>query len=389
MRIHSATLRHGLIVFLLLLIVYSCQHHAGVSLVHKVQNFADSISKADSLPGISIAYMFADLNPVTITSGMADLEKQIPMDSGMLLLSGSIGKTYVAALVLRFYELGLIQLNIPVKDYLHDEKWYDSLPNAALITPLHLLQHTSGLDRYEFKKAVWDSIRIRPVKEWTVEERMALLYRDSPLNDAGKAFAYSDANYILLGALLEKVSGMEYYALATDSILLPVKLYMTKPSDRQEIAGLVSAYTAYTEQFQLPVKVADNQKLCFNPQMEWTGGGMANTPSDLCRWAQILYSGMFLSDSTLSLMTSPVPLETGISDEAAYGIGCIIWKPGSADVSYGHTGFFPGFRSIIRYYPQHKLAIAFQTNTDKLPATASLAKYTDQIKQLILDEVPL
>jgi len=389
MRIISATFRLGSAAFLLLLIAYSCQHSARISTVQKVQNFADSILKTDSLPGISIAYMFADLNPVTITSGMADLEMQIPMDSGMLLLSGSIGKTYVASLVLRFYELGLIHLNRPVKDYLHDEKWYDSLPNAALITPLHLLQHTSGLDRYEFKKAVWDSIRIRPEKEWTVAERLALLYQDSPLNDAGKAFAYSDANYILLGALLEKVSGMDYYALATDSILLPMKLYMTKPSDRQEIAGLCSAYTAFTEQFQLPMKVADNQKLCFNPQMEWTGGGMANTPSDLCRWAQILYSGMYLSDSALNLMTSPVPFETGISDDASYGMGCIIWKPGTAEVSYGHTGFFPGFRSIVRYYPQHKLAVAFQTNTDKLPPAASLAKYSDQIKQLILDEVPL
>jgi D-alanyl-D-alanine carboxypeptidase len=385
----ASTLRYGLTACLLLLIVFSCQQPARVSKIQKVQRFADSIAQADSLPGISIAYMFSDQTPQTIVSGFADTEDQLPMESGMLLLSGSIGKTYVAALVLRFYELGLINLNKPVKEYLLDEKWYDSLPNAATITPVHLLQHTSGLERYEFKKAVWDSISLRPEKEWTVAERMTLLVHDAPLNAAGEAFSYSDANYILLGALLERISGRDYYALVADSILQPMHLHETMPSDRQEITGLVSAYTAFSGQFQIPVKVADNQKLCFNPQMEWTGGGMANTPSDLCRWAQKLYGGKYLSDSTLNLMIHPATFETGISDSASYGMGCIIWKPGTTEVSYGHTGFFPGFRSIIRYYPQHKLAIAFQTNTDKLPPEASLAKYTGHIKQLILDEIPL
>jgi D-alanyl-D-alanine carboxypeptidase len=389
MRIISATFRLGSAAFLLLLIAYSCQHSAGVSTVQKVQNFADSILKADSLPGISIAYMFADLNPVTITSGMADLEMQIPMDSGMLLLSGSIGKTYVAALMLRYYELGHVNLESRVRDYFGGERWYDSLPNSGEMTMLNLLQHTSGLERYEFKPAVWDSMSANPAKTWSGPERLSLLAGDEPLNEAGKSFAYSDSNYILLGLILERISGTEYYTLLADSLLIPLGLHENQPSDKQYVSKLASAYSAYGQQFKIPVKVVNNESVHFNPQMEWTGGGMANTPSDLCRWAQKLYGGSYLSDSTLSLMIRPVPFETGISDSASYGLGCIIWKPGTAEVSYGHTGFFPGFRSIVRYYPQHKLAVAFQTNTDKLPPAASLAKYSDQIKQLILDEVPL
>jgi D-alanyl-D-alanine carboxypeptidase len=108
-------------------------------------------------------------------------------------------------------------------------------------------------------------------------------------------------------------------------------------------------------------------KLVMNPQFEWAGGGLATTPEDLARWAKVLYEGgAFKKGETLAAMLNGVDAAEGRGGGKGnkYGLGVQIrgseWGP-----SYGHSGWFPGYLSDVEYFPEHKVAIAVQFNTDE------------------------
>ena len=104
----------------------------------------------------------------------------------------------------------------------------------------------------------------------------------------------------------------------------------------------------------------ENGKFIVNPQLEWTGGGWASTGEDLARWAKLMYEGRAFDASLVPMMVDGVPAKLG--PNVKYGLGAII-RPTAAGVSYGHSGFFPGYMTDMMYFPEHKIAIAVQVNT--------------------------
>ncbi|MEO5858164.1 MAG: serine hydrolase domain-containing protein, partial [Pyrinomonadaceae bacterium] len=104
----------------------------------------------------------------------------------------------------------------------------------------------------------------------------------------------------------------------------------------------------------------ENGKFIINPQLEWTGGGWASTGEDLARWAKALYEGKAVDASMVALMVDGVPAKLG--PNAKYGLGAII-RPTAAGLTYGHSGFFPGYLTEMMYFPDKKIAIAVQVNS--------------------------
>jgi D-alanyl-D-alanine carboxypeptidase len=102
-------------------------------------------------------------------------------------------------------------------------------------------------------------------------------------------------------------------------------------------------------------------KFVINPQMEWTGGGFASTAEDLARWAKALYEGRIVKKPYLEQMLEAVEAKTGRGDK--YGLGVQV-RQSEWGISYGHGGWFPGYRSEMEYFPEHRVAIAIQFNTD-------------------------
>jgi D-alanyl-D-alanine carboxypeptidase len=100
--------------------------------------------------------------------------------------------------------------------------------------------------------------------------------------------------------------------------------------------------------------------LAFNPQMEWTGGGVSATAKDLARWAKLLYEGKAFDSSLLPAMLNGIATDMG--PDVKYGLGVIL-RPSSLGPTYGHSGFFPGYRTQMLYFPEHRLAVAIQMNT--------------------------
>ncbi len=105
----------------------------------------------------------------------------------------------------------------------------------------------------------------------------------------------------------------------------------------------------------------ENGTFIINPQFEWTGGGYASTTEDLARWAKMMYEGKGFPAEMLPEMLNGVTAPM-LGRETKYGLGVIL-RPTRAGLSYGHSGFFPGYMTDMMYFPEHKIAVAVQVNT--------------------------
>jgi len=352
-------------------------------LKNALQTKLDSLTDKQVVPGVTLSVRFKDQTNISLASGWADVENKILMRPDDIMFSGSVGKTYVAAVVLKLYEQGLIDLKAKAIDYLKDTAWFRKVQNASEITVEMLLNHTAGIPEYVYKKGLWLLINENPDKEWNVEERLAYIINEPPTNAPGKGWAYADSHYLILGLIIEKVTGKSYYQVLDELILKPCNLNHTIPSDKRTIPGLVAGYTNLPADFLLPYKVLIDNKYALNPQMEWTGGGLASSVSDLTLWISQLYGGNVLKPESKKRMQTPAPFNTTLFESAKYGLGCFIGETNGITY-YGHTGFAPGYITYIQYIPKYDIAFAFQFNNDSSHDNYSMKNYFNTIKNLVL-----
>lgn len=353
--------------------------------MEELQEELDAMIRNQGVPGVTLALRFHDGTLLSLASGLADMETQIPMPSGALMFSGSVGKTFVAAVVLKLVEQGKLRLNEKASDYLGNEAWFRNIPNAGEITLAMLLNHTAGVPEYVYHKELWQEVHKDPDKTWSVEERMDFIKNDPSSNAPGAGWAYSDSHYILLGAIIEKATAKRYEDVLNEMILVPCKLSQTFPACSRNLPGLIPGYTELTEEMLLPHKVVNEGQYAFNPQLEWTGGGLITNVSDLASWARQLYGGKMLSTEMRNRMLTPSLLPTTLPANAMYGLGCIIGETNGLDW-YGHTGFVPGYITIMEYIPALDLSMAMQVNTDSLHGEVAKEVY-DNIKKKIQNSV--
>ncbi len=344
----------------------TCDATAHSTLVGSFRAGLETIVAREGLPGAVAAFWMGDC-PVTVASaGFADVERRVPMGPDARFLSGSIGKSFVAALVLDLVHDGRLSLDDKIEKWLGTAPWFERLPNAHDVTVRMLLNHGSGIPDYVFSpRFVWAAVRKRyfgdPFVPFSPEQVIDLVLDRAPLFPAGQGYKYSDTGYILLGLVIERATGRRYYDLLRERILGPLGLELTSPADRIDIPGLASGY--HRRMSPLPSKVAESGVLRFHPGTEWTGGGLATNPRDLAVWARTLYEGRAFDWPYLALLdSSPNPLHSKVA--RAYGIGFFVFatRHGAA---YGHSGWFPGYRGSMLYFPTAHLAMAFQTNTDR------------------------
>jgi D-alanyl-D-alanine carboxypeptidase len=277
------------------------------------------------------------------------------------MLAGSVGKTFAAATALQLVKQGKINLDDKIEKYLGKEVWFDRLPNARSITVRQLMNHTSGLVRYEFKETFTKDLTANPMKVWTPQERLAYLFGEKAAFEPGKGWDYSDTNYIVLGMIIERVTGKRFYDETNRRVIKPLKLKDTIPQEGPVLKGVIQGYAGAGNPFGGKDAMIENGKFVINPQLEWTGGGYASTSQDLARWATMMYEGKAYDASLLPQVLDGVAAPM-LGGETKYGLGVIIRKT-QAGMSYGHSGFFPGYLTDMMYFPEQKIAIAIQVNT--------------------------
>ena len=356
-------------------------HRQQAALESQLRAKFEELHKAASFPGGTAGFVLADGTSFAIAVGVSDRTAGTPMKTTDRLLLGSVGKTYVAAVALQMIHEKRFALEDTLDTFFAKEPWFPRLANASKITVRHLMTHTSGIVRYEFDPRFTKDLSANPDKVWSGEDRLAYLFDAKPPFAPGEGWQYSDTNYIVLGMIIERTGKAPYYEQLKKRILEPHKLRDTVPADSRTVAGLVQGYAGPNNPFGGSDEMIKDGKFAVNPQFEWTGGGLAVTSLDLAKWGKILYEGKAVPAEMMPKMLDGVAAQLG--PESKYGLGVII-RPSPLGITYGHSGFMPGYQTELVYFPDRKLSIAVQVNSSAPRSTGrSLRAFALDFAQLV------
>ena len=331
------------------------------ALQQRLQHALDQVREERGFPGAVLGVAQADGTSFALATGVSDREKGTAMTTDLLLLQGSIGKTYVAATALQLVKEGKLDLDSKIATLLSGEAWLSRLPNVQEITVRMLMNHTSGLVRYEFQEAFTRDLSAHPEKTWRPAELVAYVL-DSPAPfPAGTKWEYSDTNYIVLGLVVEKVTGAKLADEIDRRLLRPLELAHTVPSDRRRIPGLSQGYAGEGNPFGGVDAMLREGEMAINPQFEWAGGGYASTAEDLARWIRAFHSGTVVDRELLEKAREGVPAPM-LGKDVRYGLGVIVLET-PVGPAYGHSGFFPGYCAEAYWFPELGAAMALQINS--------------------------
>jgi D-alanyl-D-alanine carboxypeptidase len=374
------------ILLALLTLPATLQAQTPTALEQRLRARLDSLHAAGRFPGLTLGVALPDGSTLALAVGQSDTVAHTPMRPRDRLLAGSVGKTFFAALALQLVAEGRMGLDDPIAKYLGDEPWFARLPNGRDVTIRNLMNHTSGMVRYEFKPEFARDLSASPDRVWKPEEQIAYILDSEPPFATGQGWEYSDTNYIVLGMIMERVMGAKAYDEIRRRLLAPLALDGIVPQDSRSIPGLVQGYVGAGNPFGGRDAMLEGGRLIINPQFEWAGGGFATTAVDLARWARALHENKAFPATLNVQVYAGVPAR-GLGPGARYGLGVIIVDT-PLGVSYGHSGFFPGYLTEMRYYPQHRFAVALQVNTSAgRPFGRSPAAVLQEMAQIVADQL--
>jgi len=364
-----------------------------------VQNELDARHKAAQItdelfPGATAALVLQDGRMAGFATGFSDIEEKTAMSTESRMPAGSIGKTYVAAVALSMVSDGILDLDSKIVKWLGEEPWFNRLPNREMITLRQLLNHSSGLIDHVFDTNSgfqnYLKEQLSPGNtERTIDPREFVQYilDRKPLFPAGEGFHYSDTGYILVGLIIEKASGSTYYEELSNRFLKSLNLTLTSPLNQRKVVGLAQGYAPKSQQlFGFPFNVVHAGAFVFDPSLEWTGGGVVSNSQDLVRWAKALYEGNAIGRPYLDEMLSSVANPEKNRDDSGrvygYGLGVSIAKT-KYGTTFRHGGFFPGYNSLLAYFPDRGIAVAMQINTD----SSKIEEYFEAIVKIIIEAI--
>lgn len=246
-------------------------------------------------------------------------------------------KTYVAAAILRLVEDGKVRIDAPITAYLPAE-YADALRSGgydpAAITVRHLLHHTSGIFDYAMEESFGNTVFNDMSRRWTRMDQVRwAMEKGRPYGAPGTVYHYSDTGYILLGEILERVTG-QGLAQALRQLLGFDRLKLTSTwLETLEPAPAGVADRAHQYMGDLDIYAGD-------PSFDlYGGGGLVATPKDMAAFTRALLTGKVYRDpKTLDLMLS----NPGITTERDYRMG-IYAMTLAGDTGFGHTGFWNTF----------------------------------------------
>jgi D-alanyl-D-alanine carboxypeptidase len=351
-----------------------------------LQQKFEELHKAGSFPGGTAGFVLGDGSSLALAVGVSDRTSSRAMAPTDRLLLGSVGKTYVSAVALQMMAEKKFALSDTFDRFFAREPWFSRIANASRITIRHLMTHTSGLVRYEFNPKFTEDLSANPDKVWTGVDRLSYLFDATPPFAPGEGWEYSDTNYIVLGMIIEQVARNSYYAELRKRILEPFGLKDTVPADSRTVPGLVQGYAGEKNPFGGSDEMIKDGRFAVNPQFEWTGGGLAVTALDLAKWGKILYEGKAFDASMMAPLLDGVPARLG--PDSKYGLGVII-RPSPLGITYGHSGFMPGYQTELVYFPEMKTSIAVQVNSSAPRSTGkSLRAFVTDFATIVSESMP-
>jgi D-alanyl-D-alanine carboxypeptidase len=322
----------------------------------------DKDSAADKFSGAVL--LAKDGKPIfTGAYGMADREKKIPNTLQTKFRIGSMNKMFTAVSILQLVQAGKISLSDPVGKYLAD---YPNKDVAAKVTIYQLLTHTGGTG--DFFGPQFDAHRLE-LK--TLQDYLKLYGERAPEFEPGSRWEYSNYGFLMLGVIVERVSGKSYYDYVSENIyaLAGMKSTGSLPED-QNVPDRSIGYTQFGGKGL--ERNADTL-----PYRGTSAGGGYCTVEDFLRFANALTTHKLLNAQNTDLLTTG-KVDTPRGDKYAFGF--MDNGTGTALRHFGHGGGAPGMNGDLQIFPQSGYVIVVLSNLD--PPAAS------RVSDFIVNRVP-
>jgi len=322
--------------------------------VAAVSTAVGTVMKDNVIPGAVVLISSPDQGDWTGTFGTGTLGEQDPMVVGDHFRIGSNTKTITSTVILQLVQEGKLALDDPIGKYI------PNVPNGDKITIAQLSEMRSGLYSYSFDPGFNKTLDENPQKVWTPEELLAIAF-SHPINFApGEKYEYSNTNIILLGLVIEKLTGTSASQAFQDRIFTPLGLHNTLlplPDDASIPDPHPQGYsfgsnTSTIDTYALPAKdqpaalagtLLPNNETDASPSWAWTAGGAISTVDDMKTYVTALVDGGLLNEQTQKIrMDSFQSTDPENPAAAQYGLG--IAKIGPL---IGHDGQIPGYMTFM------------------------------------------
>ena len=310
------------------------------------QLLSDLITQKGNV-GVSAGYAIDGEIKWSNASGYSCKEQEKAFTENTLTRIASISKSMTAVAIMQLVEQGLIDLEQPIQNYLPDFPKKEQ----GEITTRHLLSHTSGVGQYLNDKEIENKINYSSLKD------AMQVFQDRPLLfEPGSKYFYTTYGYVILGKMIEEVSGQPFEEYMQNHIWDKAGMSNT---------GIEQAGQVYQDKSCLYHKKKKKAKLATQNDLSnrVPGGGFYSTSSDVLKFGIALLEGQFINKETLELMLESADVTY---DGNSYGLGWTFYAPKPDDNKvFGHGGGQTGCTSQLFIVPQSKTVIVVLSNTSR------------------------
>jgi CubicO group peptidase (beta-lactamase class C family) len=320
--------------------------------VTAIDQYVNAEMAKERIPGAEVGIYHRGHILLAKGYGLADVELNVHVKPETLFQSGSVGKQFVSAAIMMLVEEGKVSLDDSITKYFPDA--------PATWKPIlikNMLSHTSGLGEYETEARTGPNGPFYLRLDYT-EAQLAQKIEALPIDfPVGSKWSYRNTNYVLLGILIHKVTGMFYADYLAQRIFKPLGMTSTRLiSDADIIPDRSSGYEIHNGQLQNQTWVSPT----FNSTAD---GALYFNVIDLAKWDGALYGTKLLKQSSLDRIWTVYPLNDGKPNPAHYGFGWFINRMNGHRL-IEHSGAWQGFTCDISRYVDDNLTVVVLTNLD-------------------------
>jgi D-alanyl-D-alanine carboxypeptidase len=316
------------------------------ALAQRLDAAVNQAMTAAGIPGAIVGIWGPDGDYVR-AFGVADKTTREPMKADFYSRIGSVTKTFTVTAVLQLVDQGKLRLDDPIAEFV------DGVPLGDKITLRQLARMQSGLFNYSASPEFQQAMFADPRHPFTPRELLNYALAQPNPFPPGEGFEYCNTNTILLGLVVQKVSGQPLNAYIEDEILAPLGMSHTSfPTTNAFPEPHAQGYT---------VQTADGKETTatdWDPSWGWAAGAMISTLDDMRIWAPALATGKLLTPQMQEQRLQTVG-QPGMPPQDGYGLG--IFNLGGW---IGHNGSLPGYQTVTVYLPQKQTTLVIMINTD-------------------------
>jgi D-alanyl-D-alanine carboxypeptidase len=339
------------VLFFLGLLIFACtSDHDEDQKNASIRHLIDQVCRETGTPGVSVHVISPDRGQSAFVTGIADRDTRTAVVPESVFRVGSLTKSFTGAAIITLVEDGLVALDAPISDYLGIVGGYTHLSDISVG---NLLNMSSGLAECLNVSFLTGTVLADPSLSHTPEDLLDEAFNTSPdlLFTPGSSWFYTNTNYILLGLLIEAVSGISYEDYIEQTFITPLGLNDTRVMlDSTILEGMVRGYYDYDEDGYYEDWTEINMSYV------WSAGCIVSSARDMAVWMRAMATGSIVSEPFQSYLSEGQIVAEGVM----YGAGILV----DTGFGTGHNGTVVGYHADAWHDPETGITVAVLCNTN-------------------------